>query len=331
MSRLYGEEVRHWYSEKQGGVWETLRLITVKERYWSSLASWMQGTIGVAVITGVLLIGMWSLRGGGNPSAVLAFLLINDRVSGPIASLGQLTITMGYLSLYMSRLRDYLDASLFALPLGRSGDGLLSVERAGASFGDRWLWKNVTLEVRKGERWIITGENGVGKTHFIRCLMGMAELQTGVVRWSSELAQGDIMYLPQTVPLIAGSLRDNLVMGQSVDDETCVRLLRELGWSGPIVLDRCFDELEAPSRGERQRIGVARLLLSAPKVAVVDEIEGGVDNPHALIEAVANAVPTMIAITHHPELWPADVRLDLPQGDCRNVRHQDFDSAVGQA
>src|SRR4029078_3822341 len=59
-----------------------------------------------------------------------------------------------------------------------------SLEQVTKSFGDKQIFRDVTLNIQAGERVAIVGTNGIGKTTLLRCIMGEHELDHGTVKWA---------------------------------------------------------------------------------------------------------------------------------------------------
>ena len=76
-----------------------------------------------------------------------------------------------------------------------AGDMVFSVKGMGKSFGDKTLFSNVELLVEGGERIALLGDNGAGKTTFIRCLLGQEPCE-GKIKFGPTVKWG---YLPQTI------------------------------------------------------------------------------------------------------------------------------------
>ena len=135
------------------------------------------------------------------------------------------------------------------------------------------------IEVRSGERLLIVGEPGTGKTQLFRALAGLWPWGTGRIT----LPQGEpITYVPRGTPYFPrGTLRQVLAYPHPVEhfeQSDCSRALRRLG------LERLVPMLEEMHRWERdlsadEQLGVAfaRILLQAPPWVLIDETFGSLD------------------------------------------------------
>ena len=163
-------------------------------------------------------------------------------------------------------------------------DPIIRCEGVTRTFGNRTALDNVTLTVEPGRCFGFLGPNGAGKTTLIRCLLGLARPTSGniVVRGfdisrepAAALARvGAIVEEPRFYGYLSG--RQNLELWAAyVGDDALTRVPALLSRVG---LDtRAGDKVSTYSLGMRQRLGVARALLSDPEVLVLDEPTNGLD------------------------------------------------------
>lgn len=148
------------------------------------------------------------------------------------------------------------------------------------------------MRIRAGERVAVMGRNGSGKSTLLKLLAGLATPNVGLVRiagidmqearpgWLREV----IGYLPQEVRLFAGTLAENLTLGLSAPDEARIREAMEISGLS-VSLGRHPLGLNLPIReggaglsgGQRQMVGITRLILQDPKIWLLDEPSASLD------------------------------------------------------
>jgi ATP-binding cassette subfamily B protein len=182
---------------------------------------------------------------------------------------------------------------------------------------DRQVLKGVSFEVPRGSRVALVGPSGAGKSTILSLIERFYDPTAGVVRLGGvdvrgldrEQLRAQIGYVEQDAPVLAGSLRQNLTLAApGATDAECVAVLRSVNLGE--VLDRDPAGLDAAvgedgvmlSGGERQRLAIARALLAAPPILLLDEATASLDgvNEQLLREAIDTVAEdrTLLVIAH---------------------------------
>lgn len=182
---------------------------------------------------------------------------------------------------------------------------------------DRTVLRGVSFTVPRGSRTALVGPSGAGKSTILALIERFYDPTEGVVRMGGvdiraldrEELRASIGYVEQDAPVLAGSIRDNLLLGApDASDDDCIAVLRSVNLTA--VLDRDPLGLDAPvgesgimlSGGERQRLAIARALLAAPPILLLDESTSSLDglNEQLLREAIDAVAEhrTLIVIAH---------------------------------
>ncbi|MEY4397137.1 MAG: hypothetical protein RLZZ40_893 [Actinomycetota bacterium] len=179
------------------------------------------------------------------------------------------------------------------------------------------ILQNVSFDVPTGKRIALVGPSGSGKSTIFSLIERFYDVSSGTVRIGghdvrsldrSEL-RGSIGYVEQDAPVLAGTIRDNLTLGApDATDEECLRVLAEVNLTN--IVERSDLGISAPvgeggvllSGGERQRLAIARALLMAPPILLLDESTSSLDglNEQLMKDAIDRVAAnrTLIVIAH---------------------------------
>jgi ABC-type multidrug transport system fused ATPase/permease subunit len=153
--------------------------------------------------------------------------------------------------------------------------------------------KDVNLRILPGQQIAIVGPSGAGKTSLVDLLLGIITPTSGRVLISDVIASeailrwpGAVAYVPQDVTILSGSIKENVCLGYSpnlIDTERVWEAIRfaqleEFVSALPAQLETQVGEFGAQlSGGQRQRLGIARALVSKPKLLILDEATSSLD------------------------------------------------------
>jgi ABC-type branched-subunit amino acid transport system ATPase component len=214
------------------------------------------------------------------------------------------------------------DASLPPLPLTFTPTSpILQVNNVSFAYAQHGtaILKGCSLNIYQGDKLVITGPSGVGKSTLCHLLAGIHQPQQGeVLLWGMPMQQlslatiGQYVYfVDQEAALISGTIADNL-KSEKVQQAPLAYLK-----------DRLHDPSgKKLSGGEKQRIFLARCLSYQPQVLILDETLSALDDASAqeLLQLVLVSVPTVILVTHRQSLVQGFKRIyRLEAGQLKEV------------
>ncbi len=270
-------------------------------RYWSGLAAQASGTLVQAVVVASIIIGVYRIDAAlMTIGALSASILLVNRAMMPIS------IATGLLFRALQVLQSAAPvASLMQAPLEKGGEqravaaqdieGRIEARQLCFSYpGEaRQALSEISFAIRPGERVGIIGKAGCGKSTLLRLLVRLHEAQSGrlsldgrdIRQFDPQALRRAVGYMPQDAHLFDGSLEDNLAMGLGrVDRADLDRVARisgvqafasqhPSGFSLPVGPGG-----QRLSGGERQAVSLARALMGAPCLLLLDEPTAALDN-----------------------------------------------------
>lgn len=198
-----------------------------------------------------------------------------------------------------------------------------AAESAPAEIVETPVLHGVNFTVERGSRVALVGPSGAGKSTILGLIERFYDPESGTVSlFGTDIRELDrrelraqFGYVEQDAPVLAGTIRDNLLIAApEASDAACERVLRAVNLGD--VLDRSAQNgglvsgLDAQvgehglmlSGGEKQRLAIARALLSAPPILLLDESTASLDgvNERLMREALDSVATgrTMIVIAH---------------------------------
>ena len=177
-----------------------------------------------------------------------------------------------------------------------SGNDVLTIRDLSKSFGTTHLFSHVDMEVKRGERVAIIGNNGTGKTTILKIINGMLPADTGTITLGSKVHIGyydqehHVLHMEKTVFEEVQDAYPNLT-------NTQVRnILAAFLFTGDDVFKRISDL----SGGERGRVSLAKLMLSEANFLILDEPTNHLDitSKEILENALKHYTGTVLYVSH---------------------------------
>lgn len=184
---------------------------------------------------------------------------------------------------------------------------------------EKQVLKDFTLRVKEGEKLILLGASGSGKSSILKLLMGIERSQGGEIsignRQLSTLPEESlfrsISYIQQEVFIFDGSIYENITLFQDYGKEEMELAIEKSGLKN-LILEKgldypCGENGAALSGGERQRINIARSLLRKTPILLADEITAALDKENSYL--VLDSLLSLENITEILVLHDLDSRI----------------------
>lgn len=169
---------------------------------------------------------------------------------------------------------------------------LLEVENLSVDYGNGPVFDAVRFSVGRGERVVLAGKNGCGKSSIIKLLAGEPVPHTGIVRLDSGLA---VSYIPQDTSFLSGSLKD-FALQEGIDETLFKTILRKLDFSRT----QFEMELSTFSAGQKKKVLIAKSLCQKAHLYVWDEPLNYIDviSRIQIEKVLLESCPAMVFVEH---------------------------------
>ncbi|MFJ5526266.1 ABC transporter ATP-binding protein [Streptomyces sp. NPDC093249] len=329
-------------SEARESFRQRMRAVRIEALSWTLTGVGFQGAILV-----ILGLGAWRVSLGElTVSGLVAFLLYAFLIVDPVTTLSQSVSLLQSGLAASARIREIQDLPVedttavperITAPAVGAHSPVLSFHQVTARYapGTRRALNGVSTDIPRLGHTAVVGPSGAGKTTLFSLVLRFLEPESGTValdgvplaQYSLDELRRRIVYVEQDTPLVPGTLRENLrYTSPEADDEALWAVLRavrldEKVSSLPQGLDTPMDGTVV-SGGERQRIALARALVSEPEILLLDEATAQLDGltesaiHDAVVEVAARGA--VITIAHRlSTVVDADQILVMEDGLCR--------------
>ncbi len=173
---------------------------------------------------------------------------------------------------------------------------ILDVKDLTLKIGERTLFENINLHVMRGEKIAVVGENGIGKSTFLKAIIGLSQQDKGEIKWGGNVKKS---YFEQETTLIDGK--------KSVIDEIHDRYplmyeqqIRDILGKVLIRNEEIYKSIDVLSGGEKAKVKFTLMMLEKGNVLILDEPTNHLDlsAKEVLDEALKDYTGTIIMVSH---------------------------------
>lgn len=272
---------------------------------------------------------------------LLGFYALMGYFTGPVVSLIGMNKLMQDAMIAADRLFEIMDleteSSANTTILTRDMMGDIEFKNVHFRYGTRvHVFKGLSMTISKGTITAIVGESGSGKTTLLSLVQNIYPLRSGSIQINGldikyirpDSLRSLVSVVPQEVHLFAGSVVENIALGEMEPDmKKVIRICRQLGVLEFIegladgFTTNIGENGMSLSGGQRQRIAIARALYKEPELLILDEATSSLDSlseQHIqdAIAALRNANKTILLIAHRlSTVMNADKIVVLEKGE----------------
>lgn len=184
------------------------------------------------------------------------------------------------------------------IPKKPTGKQVIKIEGLSKTFKEKTLFKNLNLDIMRGEKIAIMGVNGIGKSTLLKILTGSVERDEGELHWGHEIRMSyfsqDHHELLNKNGTVLNWLYDSV---SGVNEQQVRKMLGQMLF----VKDDVQKDVLSLSGGEAARLLLAKMMLESPNLIILDEPTNHMDleTIEALAKALVTFSGTVIFVSHN--------------------------------
>ena len=270
-----------------------------------------------SVILGV--IGIYNGVSGVDFGVMIAILQLIMQIKSPVTTLSGAISSHAEMKVSFNRLErlDFSSDKVIKTKVLKDDFNYVKLDAVNFSYDNETVVENVNLKINKGDRVLIKGSSGEGKSTLLKILSGLYSVDSGSVKVAlndKEISLNEtsslFSYVPQENMLFSGSIRENIAFNSNVTDEDIIKALKlcEVDFieSDKNGLNTLIGEGgNGLSIGQIQRLAIARALVSNRPIMILDEATSALDSAteSRIVENLSKIKDATIIIVSHRECF----------------------------
>jgi len=315
------------FSDEWQAITASIDGYNIQQKVISNFSSVSTGSLSSLAYVAAVVVGVWQIEAGLlTMGGLIACSILGGRVIAPIAQGVQYLTQWQSVSQSLQMVDKVLNLELERradqhLLLPETPPETVELERVRFAYPESPVQQiNISsLKFQAGERVLLVGPIGCGKSTLLKVMAGLYRPHEGRVRlgdadlWEidPQVVANHMGYLPQNVHLFKGTLRSNLALSGTAGDSRLLKITRDLGVdaiaaSSPLGMDLVISEGgEGLSGGQRQLVALARVIITQPRIWLLDEPTASLDSESEAkvwqtLEQNIRPEDILIVATHRP-------------------------------
>ncbi len=303
----------------------------LKTRTLSDRVNYYAATLQQISYAGIVVAGAWAaMNGHMTMGAVIACSILGGRVLTPIITMPNLLVQHAHARAAIEGLERLYQLKVDNQDVQRpltpdTIEGRFDLQEVVFAYGNNPPSLSVQhLDIAPGQKIAVVGPIGSGKSTLLRLLTGMYLPTRGKILLDGldlasihrQVVTENVGYLQQDHRLFQGSIRENLLIGlPDPGDQAILDAMKRTGMdrfvsAHPLGLERMISEGgQGLSGGQKQLLAFTRIVLTDPKIMLLDEPTASMDDEQeqrclAVLAQEAAKGKTIVVVTHKPNILP---------------------------
>lgn len=258
--------------------------------------------------------GLFVLQNRIELGALLSIFMASDRIANPLTVAVQNYNKISTTNGIRAKINKIAFETIANFDKSSPSNEILPIKIKNISLNyetDKIILDNISMIINKGDKILIKGESGSGKTTFLRMLLGILSPFSGEINYGKKdkiigpkITQS-ISYIRQTPIIFDDTIEFNITLGESFSKDRIVKAINDAGLVD-LVNEEGLNYLvgengENLSGGQNQRIEIARAVLRDRQLLIADEVTASLDNrtSQGIRNTLFSLPQTVIEVSHH--------------------------------